>query len=198
MSLEYRIFRGDSADGPVDYAAPVATVTTLTWTGSALPLGSTTRFAVRARDTVTGLTELNTDAVATIAVDAAGADLAGLPAAPAGVLAAAIAGGAVRVDWAWPYARGPYPTGFRVYTDGGTGTVDYAAVRATAVFAGPGVPGRATVAGLADGTTCKFAVRAHNASGEERNVATATATADATPPANVQVLTATPTSRARR
>lgn len=194
--IEYLIYSGDNADGPVDYSTPVATVTGLTWSGPALPPGSTTRFAVRARDSVTGLAELNTDAVVTIEVDAAGSDRAGLPAAPAGLVATPIAGGAVRVEWAWPYARGPYPSGFRVYGDAGTGTVDYATVLADEAFLAPGLPGRATLTGLAGGTTYAFGVRAYNAAGLEANTSVASATSDATPPSNVENLTATPTSRA--
>lgn len=196
MAIEYDIFSGDHADGPIDYATPVATVTGTTWAGPALPPGSTTRFAVRARDTASGLSELNTDAVVTIAVDASGADLAGLPAAPVGLLVTAIAAGALRVEWTWPYVRGPVPTGFRVYGDAGTGTVDYATVLADVAYGGPLAPGRATLAGLVDGTTYRLAVRAYNSVGAETNGVVAPATANATPPTNVENLTATPTSRA--
>jgi hypothetical protein len=195
MTIVYDIYSGDNAGGPVNYTTPVAAgVTGLSWTGTALPAPSTTRFAVRARDTVSGLSELNTDAVVTIPVSAAGADLGGLPAAPAHPRAVALAGGAARLEWAWPYRRGPRPAGFRIYGDAGTGTVDHATVLATVPYSGPGTDYRATLAGLAGGTTYLLAVRAYNAAGEEPNVLTAAVTAVATPPANPTGLTATATA----
>jgi hypothetical protein len=194
MSLLYDIFSGDHAGGPVDYTTPVATVSGLTWTGPALPPSSTTKFGVRARDTVSGLAELNTDAAVTIPVSAAGADLGGLPAAPGGLRATAQAAGAVLVEWAWPYLRGPRPTGFHIYK--GVGSVSYAVPAGTVAYLGSRVPPRAVLAGLTDGTTYQIAVRAYNAVGEEPNAAAVAVTADATAPANPEGLTATPTARA--
>jgi hypothetical protein len=194
MSLLYDIFSGDHAGGPVDYTTPVATVSGLTWTGPALPPSSTTRFGVRARDTVSGLSELNTDAAVTIPVSAAGTDLGGLPAAPGGLRVTATAGGSALVEWAWPYLRGPRPTGFRIYQ--GVGSVSYAAPAGTVAYLGPRVPPRAVLAGLADGTTYQIAVRAYNAVGEEPNTIAVAVTADATAPANPENLTATATARA--
>jgi hypothetical protein len=195
MSIVYDIFAGSSSGGPIDYSTPVAAgVTGLTWTGSALPPSSTTKFGVRARDTVSGLSELNTDAAVTIPVSAAGLDLGGLPAAPGGLRVTATAGGSALVEWAWPYLRGPRPTGFHLYK--GVGAVDYATVAATVAYSGPRVPPRAVLAGLTDGTTYLVAVRAYNAVGEEPNTVAVAVTADATAPANPENLTATATARA--
>src|SRR6059058_2586533 len=103
MALVYDIYAGSSSGGPVDYTTPVATVSALSWTGPALPPSSTTKFGVRARDTVSGLGELNTDATVTIVVDPAGVDLSALPPPPQSVRATAQAAGAVLVEWAYPY-----------------------------------------------------------------------------------------------
>src|SRR5947199_6112807 len=98
MPLVDDIYSGDHSAGPIDYTTPVASgVSALTWTGPALPPSSTTKFGVRARDTVSGLGELNTDATVTIVVDPAGVDLSALPPPPQSVRATAQAAGAVLV-----------------------------------------------------------------------------------------------------
>jgi Fibronectin type III domain len=193
MSLVYDIFRGNSSGGPVDYSSPIATVSTLSYTDAALPLSSTTRYGVRARDTVSGLADLNTDATVLIRVGATGADITAQPPAPAALRALAQPGGAVLVEWAHPALSGPRPTGFHVYQ--GVGSVSYGSPVAAVPYTGPGTHYRALISGLTSGTTYLFGVRAYNATAEEANTITAAATASSAGPTNPINLTATPTSQ---
>ena len=190
MSIVYHIYSGNSSGGPIDYTTIVATAGSLSAALAALPLGSTTRLAVRAYDTVSGLEEQNVDAVLTITVGSTGADLTGVPRPPIALSARAAAAGAVRLDWSYPYPGSKnLPVGFHVYR-GPTGAVSYASPVATVLYGG--VPNlHTTVTGQTDAVSYDFVVRSYNAAGEEGNTVAVTVVADATAPLNVQSLTAT-------
>jgi hypothetical protein len=79
MALVYDIFRGSGGDPP-DVSAPVATVSALTWTDPAVAPGATTSYLVRARDTVSGLSDRNGDARLDVTVGPSGLDFTGVPA----------------------------------------------------------------------------------------------------------------------
>ena len=99
MATAYNVYGNDLAGGPVDYSAPIATVSGPPWVGSPLPFDSDATYAVRAVDTATGLEERNVEARFRVLTGPAGEDLTGLPAPPAGVTAAAAAAGGARVRW---------------------------------------------------------------------------------------------------
>ena len=82
------------------------------------------------------------------------------------------------------------PTGFNVYCTAGD-AVSYAAPSAVVAFS-TGIRNAFVVnlPGLADGTAYAIGVRAYNATAEEPNTVAVSATADATGPAAVDVLTA--------
>ena len=183
MAIQYRVYVNDGAGGLVDYGSPLTTTSSLTYTPSALGLNTDTTFAVRAYDTVSGLDDLNTDARVRIVVDGSGNNITDVPVAPATVGARAVADGDILVEWTYPW-RGPdrVPTGFRVYQ--GTSSVSYASPVATVDHDGAEAYS-ATITGLADGTTYRFAVRAYNAIGTETNTVVVSAVADATPPDDV-------------
>src|SRR5690349_11807576 len=116
MTIQYRIYSNNNAGGPVDYSAPVATVSGLTWDTPALPLSSDTTYAVRAYDTASGLEDANVDARVRIVIDASGADVSARPNPPSHLTAEPRAGGKVMVTWQYnPGGQGAAPTGFRVY-----------------------------------------------------------------------------------
>lgn len=191
MATSYRIYSNDGAGGPIDYGTVLATVSGLTWSTSALAAG-TWRFGVRAFDTVSGLEESNVDAVVEIVIETGTlADVSAVPRAPVALTAVATAGGTAHVAWTYPLNRGVQPAGFHVYL--GSPTPDYGSPVATVDARPLGDPRYSIdLAGLVDGTTYQIAVRAYAATGlEEQNTAVVSATADSTPPANVQFLTAT-------
>ena len=194
MSIVYDIFSGNSSGGPVDYTTVITTVSALTVALAALPLSSTTIFAVRARDTVSGLSDQNTDAQVTIVVSATGADATNAPSPPQALAVRPGVNGAAILTWSYPFINPvTLPTGFHVY-QGTPSTPSYGAPVATVLYSAPAI-GRhgfvATITGLTDGTVYAFGVRAYNASGEETNAVVALVTADATAPANIPSLTAT-------
>lgn len=190
MSLQYLIYSGDNSGGEIDYSTPVATVSGTSTSLSALPLGSRTRFGVRAHDTVTGLTEQNVDAQVEIVVDGSGNDISAVPLPVQAPGARAGQGGSVVLTWSYPYPSQPHPpTGFHVYQ--GTGTVSFVSPVQTVTFHPGQTRYRTTITGLSDGVAYLFTVRAFNGTGEEASTATVGATAVTTPPANVANLTAT-------
>ena len=116
--IRYHVYAGDTAGGPIDYSAPVATVDGTTWTGPAVAPGSARRFGVRAFDAATGLEERNLDAAVTVARDATGVDTGRLPPAPGVLMATPVAGGKVRLDWAWIAPMGTLADRFDLVADG--------------------------------------------------------------------------------
>lgn len=181
MSIAYRIYANDGAGGPVDYSTAVATTSGLTYATAALALGSDTTFAVRAYDTASLLEDQNVDARCRVLLDAAGVDITGRPRPISGLSAVARAGGTARVEWAWPYAARPYPTGFKVWLTAGSTTNFAASPAATVAFTGPS--GAATLAGLADGSAYVVSVRAYTALADDGNTLSAAVTGDSTGPA---------------
>lgn len=181
MAIVYRIYKGDAAGGPVDYATIVATVTGLSHVAAALPLSSTTRFAVRAYDNVTGIEHDSVDAEVAITVNSAGGDASDTPGPVRFLRARATANASIVVEWSHD---GPddatAPAGFRVYA--GAPTVSYASPLATVTYWGRGRAYRATLSGLTGGSTYQIAVRPYNAAGEQTTSPIVTATADATGP----------------
>ena len=81
MSTEYHVYANSGAGGPIDYSAPVATVSALTWTSGASLAG---RLEVRGPrfDTVSSLEELNLDASVELVLDSGGNDITNRPIAP--------------------------------------------------------------------------------------------------------------------
>jgi hypothetical protein len=182
LATQYHIYGNGGSGGPVNFATPIATVSTLTWTSPALAASSAWRFAVRAFDTVTGQVS--------VTLDSSQRDISGLPPAPDGLGVTQNVLGGYRVTWHWPYPSDP--TGFHVYL--GSPTPNYALAVATVPATGK-QHYRFDGTGLTSGTVYQVAVRAYNAVGEEANVVVASVTGNSTPPANVDALTATPTSR---
>jgi hypothetical protein len=198
MSTGYHIYANTGAGDPINYASPVATITspaTMTWSSSALTHPGTWSFGVRAFDTVSGLEEQNLDCSVTIALDASGHDITNQPPAPVGLRAFATAGGTIRVEWTSPpTSAAQQPQGFYIYFGTG-GTPNYASAAATALFAAATANTFATnLAGLTDGTTYTIGVRAYNATATETNTNTVTATAVSVGPTAVVSLTAVATS----
>lgn len=190
MAIQYRIYSGDASGGPVDYSTVLATTASLSIAMSALANNTTTIFAVRTYDTVTGLDDAGTDAQVTIITDGSGLDATNRPYASSSLRALPSPTGAT-IEWTYPHLiASRQPTGFHVYVT--ATTISYASVQATVLWAtGRGGKFRATIAGLTPGTAYQAAVRAYNASGEEPNTAVIGFTLPAAAPLNVDGLTAT-------
>jgi hypothetical protein len=195
MATAYHVYINTGAGDPIDYATPAATVTTLTWTSSALSDPGTWSFGLRAFDTISGLEEQNLDCTVTITLDSSGRDITNQPLSPLGLRAFPRSGGSVRLEWSYPVInRAKVPTGFHVYK-GGAGLPDYTSPAATVLFlAGVVNTFVSDLSGLTDGTAYSIGVRAYNATAEESNTYTVTVTADSTGPSAVIQLTGIATS----
>jgi len=183
VATTYNIYKNDGLGGPVDYGTIVATTSSLSYVGSALPLNSDTTFAVRTYDTVSGLEDANTDCRVRIVVDGSGNDVTNRPNAPIGVTARLLAAGGLRVEWAYsPAGQAGAPTQFKVWATLG-GAVNYAAApNATVAYQAGRLTYSATVPGLTGGSLHSIGVRASNASGDETNATAVQATPDSTAP----------------
>jgi hypothetical protein len=188
--IYYNIYISDGPGQPIDYNTPVATTMLLTWTSSGLIVPGVWGFGVRAENEYGE--EQNLDCALTVIFDASGHDITNIPAPPIALRAFATAGAGIRVEWAYPPARGAKaPTGFHAYL--GSPSPDYTTPAATVAANGAIMGGfQINIPGLVDGTTYRVGVRAYNASGEEANATTVSVTADGTGPAPVSGLTLTP------
>lgn len=160
MTIQYNIYKGDNSGGPVDYGSVVATVAGTSWTSSALPVESRTRFGVRAFDTETGLEDKNLDATITVVVDASGADASREPGSPSGLSAVVSGSGSARIRWAYLETPGkPDPDGFNIYANIGD-TVNWDAAPVQVVTFTPMARDfSAILSGLAAGSTHAIGVR---------------------------------------
>jgi hypothetical protein len=167
MSISYNVYKNDGAGGPVDYSTVMANTSSLSYSPSALDLGSDNLFAVRALDSVTGLADMNVDAVVRIVVDAAGADVTNRPPPSANVASVARAGGKALVTWTYNrLAAGGIPTGFKIWLTAGS-SVNYGTSPAVTIPYTDEPAGifTATLSGLTDGTTYSIGVRTYTATG---------------------------------
>lgn len=187
MAIEYRVYSNDGAGGPVDYTTPIATTSGLTQATPALAPSSDTTFAVRARDTVTGIEERNLDARTRIILDAGGLNITDRPAPPSGLTARILPGPIVLVAWTHAVgAVGAAPSVFRVYV--GSPTPDYGTIALSVPWGRLRGTFQGRLSGLAPGTY-QVGVRAYNAAGgEEGNTVVAEFTIPAAGPDPVEGL----------
>lgn len=187
--IVWDIFTNDGAGGPINYATPIATVSSPTFTTSALPLNSDNRFAVRARDSANALSELNVDAIVRIIVDGAGADVSALPPAPFGLTARAKSGGTAEVSFQIdPYDR-VKPTQFSIYlTPFASGSPSWSTPAATISAISGRRYYRSTLTGLSDGASYWIGVRSSNGSIQEKNTTTIDIVGSSIGPASIDNL----------
>jgi hypothetical protein len=188
-SIEYHVYANTGVADPINYNTPISTTAGLTYTTSALAYPGIWRFGVRAFNA--NGEEKNLDAAVTIILDASGVDITNRPKAPTALRALALAGGTIRVEWAYNTINPvPLPTGFHVYIGTG-GTPSYGSPIATVSFqasiAGSFV---ANIPALSNGTVYTIGVRAYNSTAQEPNTVTVNCTADSTGPSAVVSLTA--------
>jgi len=111
--LGYNIY-SNGGFGPINYSTPIATTTRLTWTSGPLLYPADWKFGVRAFDGYGE--EQNLDCAVEIILDSGGNDITQRPAAPVGLRAFALAGGAIRAEWSYPFSTAlALPTAFHVY-----------------------------------------------------------------------------------
>jgi hypothetical protein len=186
----YGVYGSPAADQPIPYGgSPLIQTQATSWTTALLSAPGAWSFGARAANNFGE--EQNLDCAVTIVLDSLGNDVTNRPSPPVGLRAFATAAGGIRVEWYYPPTRGAKaPTGFRVYIGAG-GTPNYSTAVATVPFDAAILNSFvANLSGLTDGTTYAIGVRAYNASGEEANTNTVSATADAAGPSAVTELTA--------
>jgi hypothetical protein len=190
--INYQVF-SNAGSGPINYASPIASTAGLTYTTFSLAYPDTWRFGVRAYWVIAGLEEQNLEAACTIVLSAGGADITNLPLPPIGLFAFATAGGSIRVEWTYPgiSVAAKKPTGFHVYTAISPALPTYITPAATVPFASS-IMGSfvANIGPLTNALTYTIGVRAYNASAEEANTTTVSATADSVGPGAIVGLTA--------
>ena len=190
MAIVYQVFSNDGAGGPSDYSTVVATVSGTSYTTGALTASGDYRFAVRAKDTATGLAEANTQASVRIVLDSAGNEIGRVPNAPFAVAARATSGGC-QVTWSY-FAAGQAgaPTDFLVYLTAGV-TPSLTTPAATVAYQ-PGLAGYSCqLGGLSDATTYTVSVVSMGTGASAASAASsATVIGDTTPPSNVDSLAA--------
>ena len=189
----YHVY-SNAGSGPINYSTPIATVLGLSWTSDPLSYAADWWFGVRAFNNCGE--EQNLDCAVELILDSGGHDITNRPLPPTGLRAFARPAGAVRVEWAYPPTKGPKaPTGFHVYT-GTTGLPDYTTIAATVLFS-TGIANSfvANLTGFADEQLYTIGVRAFNATAEEPNTTTTTATAEVLGPLAVDSLVGVATAQ---
>jgi hypothetical protein len=119
VGVAYHVYSNTGAGDPINYTSPIATIPIMTtsFTTGTLKYPGTWSFGIRAFDLVSGLEEQNLEVATTIILNAAGVDVTNMPGPPLALRAFALAGGAIRVEWAYaaPGNSAKLPTGFHVY-----------------------------------------------------------------------------------
>ena len=138
-----------------------------------------------------GVEAVDVDQIVEVTIDDGGAT-SPVPPPPRDLAVSAIAGGAFRVTWLYsPSVHFADVDEFRIYSDGGSGTMDYdtpvGTVSASALRRGAGAYAFDSD-GFDHGTLVTFGVRSATADGdEEANGVTASERADAVGPADYQI-----------
>jgi len=190
----YDLYRG-SGSGPesIDYAQAFARAGPGVREAQTGPLeaGTVHWFGIRPVD-ARGIESPITQSEARIELDASGAPVPDRPAGALAIGAQAMPLGAVRLTWRYrPGITGVVPRTFRIFGDGGGGTIDYGSPLGEVSFETGCVAYAATVEGLASGIEHQLAVRAVT-QGEvwDEQPATARVTPDADAPGEVAALEA--------
>jgi hypothetical protein len=190
----YDLYRG-SGSGPesIDYAQAFARAGPGVREVQTEPLeaGTVHWFGIRPVD-ARGIESPITQSEARIELDASGAPVPDRPAGALAIGAQAMPLGAVRLTWRYrPGITGVVPQVFRIFGDGGGGTIDYGSPLGEVAYEMGRVAYAATIEGLASGVEHQLAVRAV-AQGEvwDEQPATAPVTPDADAPGEVAALEA--------
>jgi hypothetical protein len=141
-------------------------------------------FGVRSVDD-NGVVSETTDAEVQLELDVLGNVVLPRPAAVQVLSAVAEAGGGVTLSWlAMPETGAVAPAAFRIYSDGGTGTVNFAAPLGSVAYVAGQRGYQWTSAAMTAGVTVQLAVRAESAAGGvDASPATVTVVPDAIGPA---------------
>ena len=191
MPISYHIYASDGRGGDVNYAAPIATTTALSFVVPGLAPSTDNRYAVRAFDATSGIEEANTEAVVRVVLDSGGVNISSRPNAVVGLSARPTAGGTCWVRWGYdPSGQGGPPSSFLVtLTPGPAGPAASVAYRPGAAGYGCGL------SGLVAGVRLAIIVRAVDASGTIQGLAASVAMAyPATNLGGVDALVAVPTA----
>jgi len=195
------LYRGSSRvsidyDTPVGAAGPgVSSITLFPWIThdadtsyyyTCLPIGA---------GGVAAVPNSKTPQIVRVRIDGEGDAMAPAPMAPRNLRVTPVAAGAFRISWTYPQTtQAPAPSTFNIYTNGGSGDVDYESSIATvtARLSGRGAGCYGWISSAYDhATRVTFAVRAEDSDGDEdQNVAVASAVADAEGPSAAEIVAA--------
>ncbi|MFH0981573.1 MAG: hypothetical protein V2A79_08550 [Planctomycetota bacterium] len=184
----YNLYRGTPTPADIDDTLPVGaagptatTVSNFSWRPHA---AGTEYFYVLRAIGGGGMESPPSQASVSIAFDGAGAFLGGRPNPPTGLAVAQAAGGRLVLRWSYS-ARDEEvaPTEFRIYSDGGTGTMDYEHAAAQVPYPAGERHFSHTTGTHAHGSRRRWAVRAMSADGRhDGNETVVEAMADAVGP----------------
>ncbi len=162
MAIEYRIYGSETAGGPVDFTAPIATSTTTS--ASIDPRGpGIWSFVVRAFDPTTGLEDSGVTP-ARIEIAADGSDVTGRPSSPVGFVAKATSASSAVLRWASADDYPGAPTSFRIWV--AAGPIDFSTPPTAIVQARPGRLQYSLKVTAPGSSLWYFAIRGKNARGE--------------------------------
>jgi hypothetical protein len=163
----YNVYHGvGAAASAIDYGAPVAQLGPVcAWAVAGLAFPAVHWFGVRTASPA-GLESRTVEAEARLELNAAGGRVAARPAGVESLAASGAGGGRVRLAWLALAEMGEArPDVFRVYTNGGSGAINFAAPVGAVAWAAGRRRYEWTSAACADGATVRFAVRAETAAG---------------------------------
>ena len=190
----YNVYRGDYSSDDIDYTTIVAasadagSVEVFDAGGGANKIvfygvKSVCKHGVESEDAV----------VCRCRYDASGDEVGDEPNEVSNLTASASPGGKIELKWHHQTDEGfVTPTGFRIYHDGGTGTINTGVVIDTVAYHSRNHNYEWESGVLVDGTRYKFLVRAYYGSNEDGEWVTASAVADSTnpsPPSTVVIVT---------
>lgn len=185
---------GDEAS-VIDYATPIARLgpSVISYDVGGLEAASTHWFGLRSTD-AEGVESLTVDAEVPLELDAGGDRVAARPASVESLEARGAGGGQVLLRWLALAEMGDVPPEvFRIYSNGGSGDVDFANALGDVTATAARRQWQWTTAAQADGATVIFAVRAETlAGGVDADPPEVTVVVDATAPLPVGQLEASP------
>jgi hypothetical protein len=197
MAVVYRIYANTGAGDPIDWEAPVATVSGLTWNTPALAFSTDWSFGMRPYDDVLMLEYQGIDATTRVIVGPNGEDLTDRPPPVQNVIVTGAEGLALNVAWSFGVVNsGTYsfvrPTGFKVWHAVAPGPIDYDDPPSVTVpYAVGQINYSATITGLTAGTDYVIGVRSYGVLSDDGSVDVVLATVDGTAPSAPQSLVAT-------
>lgn len=169
MSITYKVYWNSGNGEPIDYANPLANLSTPSFETGTLVAPGDYLFGVRTFDSDTNLEESNTNIRVRLILNALGRDVTGRPSPPF-ALNCRLTNSGAQISWChrttWSCLP---PTGFRVYLGTSAG-VDYSTPVNLVNYSDSIFHYTADLINLVSGLNYSVCVRAFNAIDEESNI----------------------------